>query len=63
MQKRINQNSEAVFITVDMACQLTNLGRNTVRRMAHECNAARKIGKTFRINRGILLNYVDSFEE
>lgn len=63
MQKRVNQNSEATFITVDMACQQTNLGRNTVRKMARECKATRKIGKALRINRLVLLEYLDSFGE
>ena len=56
------QFEDAVFITVDTASKLTNLGRNTVRRLAKESNSARKIGKSFRINRQKLLEYVDSFE-
>lgn len=62
MQKRKNLSEDAVFITVDTASRLTNLGRNTVRKLAQEGNAARKIGKSFRINKKIFLDYVDSFE-
>lgn len=62
MNKLTNPSEDAVFITIDAACHLTNLGKNTVRRLAHEANAARKIGKSFRINREVLLDYIDSFE-
>ena len=62
MNKLANKNEEAVFITIEAASHLTNLGRNTVRRLAQESNAARKIGKSFRINRKVFLDYVDSFE-
>jgi hypothetical protein len=62
MHRLSNQSDEAVFVTVEAASRLTSLGRNTVRRMAEECNAARKIGRSVRINRKIFLNYVDSFE-
>lgn len=63
MQKRMNEDVNAVYITVDMACKLTNLGKNTVRKMARDCKATRKIGKLLRINRSIFLAYVDSFED
>lgn len=62
MKKRSEDSQEGVFLTIEGACTLTNLGRNTVRRLARECNAARKIGKSFRINRQILLDYIDTFE-
>ena len=41
MNKLLNPNDDAVFITIDAASRLTNLGRNTVRRLAHESKAAR----------------------
>lgn len=62
MNQLANKNENAVFITIDTASRLTNLGRNTVRRLAQESNAARKIGKSFRINRQVFLDYIDSFE-
>lgn len=62
MKKRINQSDQGIFITIDAASELTNLGRNTVRRLAKEGNAARKIGKSFRINREAFLAYIDTFE-
>lgn len=62
MKKRTNQSDQGIFITVDAASELTNLGRNTVRKLAKEGNAARKIGKSFRINKEVFLAYVDTFE-
>lgn len=62
MNKLSNPSEEAVFITINAACHLTNLGKNTVRKLAQEANAARKIGKSFRINRKKFLDYVDTFE-
>ncbi len=63
MRKRVNEDINAEYITVNMACSLTNLGKNTVREMARDCKASRKIGKSLRIKRSIFLAYIDSFEE
>lgn len=62
MHKLSEQTEDGIFITIETASRLTNLGRNTVRKLAQEGNAARKIGKSFRINRQVFLNYLDSFE-
>ncbi len=62
MYKLSEQTDDGIFITIEAASRLTNLGRNTVRKLAQEGNAARKIGKSFRINRQVFLNYIDSFE-
>ena len=62
VQKKENDRDIPVFITLDAASQLCSLSRNTVRKRAKECNAARKIGKSFRINRKIFVEYLDSFE-
>ena len=62
MNKRANENENGVFVTVEMASQITNLGKNTVRRRAQECHAMRKIGRTMRINRQVLIDYLDTFE-
>lgn len=62
MNKRTTESEEAVFITIDVATRITTLGKSTIRRLAKESNAARKIGKSYRINRKILLDYIDSFE-
>lgn len=63
MYKMTAQSEDVIFLTVEMVSKLTSLGRHTVRRMAQECKAVRKIGKSVRINRQIFLDYIDSFEE
>lgn len=62
MYKLKNPSEDAVFVTVEMASRITSLGRHRVRQLAEECNAARKIGKSVRINRNRLIEYIDSFE-
>ena len=63
MRKSDNTSLDGVFITIQMASQLTNLGTTTVRRLARDCHASRKIGRAYRIRKDILLQYIDSFEE
>ncbi len=63
MRKRLNDSKDAIFITIDEACRLTSLGRNTVRKLAKESNSVRKIGKLFRIERNSLISYIQSFED
>ena len=62
MNKLKMVSDRANFITLETACELTSLGKNTVRNLAAQCRAVRKIGKSYRINKEILLDYVDSFE-
>nr|WP_300809080.1 DUF6462 family protein [uncultured Acetatifactor sp.] len=63
MYRRTNVASDdSVFIDIDTAARLTQLGKNTIRRLAQESNSARKIGKSYRINRAKLLDYIDTFE-
>ena len=62
MKKHENISKEAVLITIERACELSSLGTSTVRKLAADCGAVRKIGRAYRINREQFLNYVDSFE-
>lgn len=52
---------DAVFITVDQARLLFNLGESTIRKLAKECNCERRIGRSLRLNKKILSDYIDSF--
>lgn len=52
----------AQFITVDQATYIFNLGATTIRRLAKECGCERKIGRSLRLNKKILSDYIDSFE-
>lgn len=59
MKARIVNNMLGEMITLEQACALLNLGRGTIRRLASECGAVRKIGKSYRIKRTMLLDYID----
>lgn len=52
-----NQNGE--LITLYQACELTNLGRTKVRQLADEAGASIKIGKSYRIKRKVLFDYIE----
>jgi excisionase family DNA binding protein len=62
MNKLKNQNPEAEIVTIKQACERTNLGTATVRRLADECKASIKIGKSYRIRMDRLLEYIYTFE-
>lgn len=62
MNKLTPPADNAIFVTVEAAGRITSLGRNRVRKLADECGASRKIGKSYRINRVRLIQYIDSFE-
>ena len=51
----------AEFITVDQAKQIFNLGTTTIRKLAKECRCERRIGRSLRLNRKLLSDYIDSF--
>lgn len=54
-----SKNKYGELITLDQACELANLGRNTIRRLADEAGAVVKIGKSYRIKRQILFSYIE----
>lgn len=59
MNKIERSNSLGELVTLNQMCETTNLGSSTVRRLASEAAAVRKIGKSYRINRRIFLDYVE----
>lgn len=54
-----NRNENGELVTVQQACMLSNLGYGTVRRLAEEAGAVRKIGKSYRINRSKFFSYIE----
>ena len=52
-------NPNGVLLTVEQMADLTNLGTATVRRLAEEAGASRKIGKCYRINRQAFLSFIE----
>ena len=59
MNKSEMRNSMGELLTLSQMCEVSNLGASTVRRIANESNSARKIGKSYRINRRIFLDYIE----
>lgn len=59
MNKPENQNRNGELLTLNQVSELTNLGTSTIRRLASEAGAVRKIGKCYRINRVVLLEYIE----
>lgn len=44
---------------MQQACTLANLGSSTVRKLASDAGAVRKIGKSYRINRKVFFEYIE----
>lgn len=44
-----NRNQDGTLITLTQACQESNLGATSVRKIAEEAGAVRKIGRSYRI--------------
>lgn len=58
LAKKRNQNGE--LITLQQACAESNLGSSTVRRLADEAGAVRKIGKSYRIKKSVFFDYIET---
>ncbi len=54
-----NRNQNGVLITLTQACQDSNLGATAVREIARKSGAARKIGRSYRINKDIFFDYIE----
>jgi excisionase family DNA binding protein len=57
--KKVN-NLQGDLITDSQACELTNLGRTTVRKLAEEAGAVRKIGRCYRIKKNAFFDYIEN---
>lgn len=55
-----NRNFEGVLLTDEQASCLFNLGRTTIRKLAEEAGAVRRIGRLYRIHRETLANYIET---
>lgn len=58
MNAQKNRNSNGELLTIIQAQEYFNLGAATLKRLAAECNAAVKIGKSYRINAPILSKHI-----
>lgn len=55
-----NRDENGELVTVQQACMLSNLGSNTVRKLATEAGAVRKIGKSYRIKKSVFFDYIEA---
>lgn len=55
-----NRNRNGELITLQQACEDSNLGSSTVRRLADESGAVRKIGKNYRIKKSVFFDYIEA---
>lgn len=60
MNKTENRNDFGTYITLQQAASEINAGTATARKVADESGAVVHIGKCYRINREIFLDYVHS---
>ena len=51
-----NRNANGELLTMTQACEASNLGKTTVRKIAEEAGAARKIGRSYRINKKLFFH-------
>lgn len=58
--RKVNEMlNESEYCSVEQICQLANLGATTVRKLAGDAGAVRKIGRSYRIKRSIFFDYVE----
>lgn len=61
MHKADNRNYDGDLLTIQQACERTNLGRVTLMRIAKEAGAIRRIGNQIvRVDRGLLLKHINN---
>lgn len=53
-------SEEMEYLTVDQAKLLYNLGTSTIKQMAKDAGAVRRIGGALRINRKVLSEYIEA---
>lgn len=61
MNKISNRDDAGVLLTVKQVAALSNLGTGTVRRLAEQAGAVRRIGRIYRIKRDDFFTYLDNF--
>lgn len=59
MNAQKNRNKEGELLTLPQTCEESNLGMATVRRLAEEAGAVRRIGRCYRINRKIFFDFIE----
>lgn len=55
-----NRNENGELLTIQQTCQLSNLGQTMVRQLAEKSGATRRIGRSYRINKKIFFEYIET---
>lgn len=53
------RDDEGILLTIEQTCRMANLGASTVRQIAKESGAERKIGRSYRINKQFFFDYIE----
>ncbi len=53
------RNDEGILLTLEQTCRMANLGATSVRQIAEESRAVRKIGKSYRIKKNVFFDYIE----
>ena len=59
MNKSQIKSLDSAFLTLEQTSKLLNLGRTKAREIVKEAGAERKIGRCYRVNKTILLDYIE----
>lgn len=60
MNKSKNRNSKGVLLTYQQTAEKSNIGINTVMKLAKESGALIKIGRIARVDWNVFYNYITS---
>ena len=53
-----NLNADGKLLTISQAAECANLGTRTVRRIAEDSGALRKIGRCIRVDKDVFFEYI-----
>lgn len=59
MKKSEIENKFGDLLKINQVCELSNLGATTVRRLAEESGAVRKIGRSYRIKKSVFFDHIE----
>lgn len=59
MKKSEIENKFGDLLKINQVCELSNLGATTVRKLAEESGAVRKIGRSYRIKKSVFFDYIE----
>lgn len=60
MKALCRRDENGDLVTLSQRARIINSGENTVRHLAGEAGAVRRIGKSYKINRRIFLEYIET---